>query len=340
MSLQPYLARHWHVTRNNKVQCDLCPRGCKLNEGQRGFCYIRQNQGGSMTLETYGFTSGFQMDPIEKKPLNQFLPGSRVLSFGQPGCNLGCKFCQNWDLTKAKDHHRALVAASPQEIAQLARNQGARSVALTYNDPVTSLEFGFDVGAACHEAGVKLVLVTAGYLNPEAYGEFFKYADAANVDIKGFSEDFYRRLCQGRLQPVLDSLLYAREFTNCWLEITHLLIPGQNDNPQETKALCKWVYDYLGPQTPIHFSAFHPDYQITQLPPTPPATLRRAWEIAQEVGLRYPYTGNVHDAAGDATHCPHCHQVVIQRDWFRILEINLKGNTCAFCGGTVDGVFA
>ena len=332
-------ARYWHKMPKGQLKCDLCPRGCRFTDKQRGFCYVRKREGDQLILTTWGQSAGFQLDPIEKKPLNHFYPGSSVLSFGTPGCNLGCKFCQNWDLSKAVEFERAASAAGPKEIALMAKAQGAKSVALTYNDPIIYIEYASAVAQACKEEGIKVVLVTSGYMNPEAHKELFEFVDAANIDLKAFSEGFYKSLCKGNLKPVLDTLAYVRDFTEVWLELTNLIIPTHNDSPAEIKEMCKWIFDHLGPNTPLHFSAFHPDYQLKSLPKTPPETLTMAREIAMEAGLNFVYTGNVHDAAGDATLCPRCSEIVIQRDWYQIKKNTLEEGCCPSCKFQIQGHF-
>ncbi len=333
-------ARYWHALEDGRIQCDLCPCFCKLREGQRGLCFVRARQENELILTTYGRSSGFCVDPIEKKPLNHFLPGTPVLSFGTAGCNLTCKFCQNWDISKATQFDRLQDQASPEAIARAAKEIGARSVAFTYNDPVIFLEYAVDVAAACREAGLKTVAVTAGYITAEARKEMFGVMDAANVDLKGFSEDFYRTLCTAKLRPVLDTLEYVRHETNCWLEITTLLIPGKNDSAAETQALSQWIRQRLGPDTPLHFTAFHPDWRMRDTPPTPAATLQTARRIALENGLRYVYTGNVHDEAGQSTYCHCCGERLVGRDWYDITSWALTGDgRCAHCREACGGVF-
>ncbi len=293
-----------------------------------------------MVLTTYGRSSGFCLDPIEKKPLNHFLPGTSVLSFGTAGCNLTCKFCQNWDISKARADDRLQQQASPEAIAQAAVRSGARSVAFTYNDPVIFLEYAVDVAAACRELGVKTVAVTAGYIGEAARPEFFTAMDAANIDLKGFTENFYRKLCTGSLDSVLDTLCYVKHETRTWLEITTLLIPGENDSSQEVSALSEWVMEKLGSDAPLHFTAFHPDWKMQNTPPTPPATLRRAREIARGMGLRYVYTGNIHDETGQSTYCHACGSRLIGRDWYTITAWGLDANgSCASCGASCPGSF-
>ncbi|MBT3807908.1 MAG: AmmeMemoRadiSam system radical SAM enzyme, partial [Rhodospirillaceae bacterium] len=293
--------RYWHPLDDGRIQCDLCPRLCKLNEGQRGLCFVRARNDDQIVLTTYGRSSGYCIDPIEKKPLNHFLPGTPVLSFGTAGCNLTCKFCQNWDISKSREFDTLADQAMPEAIARAAAEYGCRSVAFTYNDPVIFLEYAVDVAQACREVGVRTVAVTAGYISPEPRTEFFRQMDAANVDLKGFTEGFYRDLCSASLADVLDTLVYIRHETDCWLEITNLIIPGQNDDPAELAAMSAWIVENLGPDVPVHFSAFHPDWKMMDKPRTPKSTLVRAREIALANGLRYAYTGNVHDFEGHST---------------------------------------
>ncbi|CAG0975897.1 Pyruvate formate-lyase 1-activating enzyme [Burkholderiales bacterium] len=334
-------AKYWHALPDGRIQCDLCPRDCKLHEGQRGACFVRQNEAGQMMLTTYGRSSGFCIDPIEKKPLNHFFPGSSVFSFGTAGCNLACKFCQNWDISKSRDMDRLMDAASPEAIAQAAAAHGCKSVAFTYNDPVIFAEYAMDTADACHALGIQTVAVTAGYMHAQPRRDFYAKMDAANVDLKSFSEDFYYHLTGAHLQPVLDTLCYLRRETQVWLEITTLLIPGKNDSEAEITALSQWVAKELGPEVPLHFSAFHPDYKLVDLPPTPPATLARARELALAAGLQYVYTGNVHDTRGDSTYCPACGKAVIERDWYDILSYTLDDSGhCQHCGATIAGRFA
>jgi len=332
--------RYWHAIDDGRIQCDLCPRYCRLRDGQRGMCFVRARQGDQIVLTTYGRSSGYCIDPIEKKPLNHFLPGTPVLSFGTAGCNLACKFCQNWDISKSREIHTLSDRAAPETIAAAAHDLGCKSVAFTYNDPVIFLEYAVDVAAACHERDIRTVAVTAGEICPEPREELFAAIDAANVDLKAFTEEFYRKICGGHLQPVLDTLTYLRHETDVWLEITTLLIPGHNDSSEELDELTRWVATELGPDVPIHFSAFHPDYKMLDVPPTPPATLARARRIALDNGLRYAYTGNIHDPAGGTTHCHGCGEPLIVRDWYEILDWHLTDDgRCAHCGIPCAGRF-
>src|SRR5215510_9172354 len=310
--------RYWHRTGDGRLQCDLCPRFCKLHEGQHGFCFVRARQNDQIVLTTYGRSSGFCVDPIEKKPLYHFLPGSPVLSFGTAGCNLGCRFCQNWDISKSRETDTLADAASPEAIARAAADLGCRSVAFTYNDPVIFLEYAIDVAAACREAGLKTVAVTAGYICPQPRADFFRHIDAANVDLKGFTGDFYHRVCLARLDPVLETLQYLTHQTSVWVEITNLLIPGVNDSDAEISAMTRWVAGELGPDVPMHFTAFHPDFKMRDRPPTPPATLTRARRIAPDTRSRHASAGNPHDPAGQSSCCHPCGERVIERDWYRL----------------------
>ena len=331
---------YWHRLEDGRVQCDVCPRYCKLHEGQQGLCFVRGNYGGQIQLTSYGRSSGFCIDPIEKKPLNHFLPGTPVLSFGTAGCNLACKFCQNWDMSKSREMHTLADYAAPQKLARVAQQLGCRSIAYTYNDPVVFMEYAIDTAIACRAAGVQSVAVTAGYICEEPRRAFFQYMDAVNVDLKAFTEDFYWKLCGGHLQPVLDTLLYLKHETKVWLEITTLLIPGENDSDHELEALTQWVVEHLGVAVPLHFTAFHPDWKMHQHSPTPAATLKRARRIAMNNGLRYAYTGNIHDEKGDSTYCHQCGNKLIGRDWYALGVWNLNAaGACNNCGTVCAGVF-
>ena len=332
--------RWWHALEDGRVQCDLCPRECRLHEGQRGACFVRARVDDAMVLTTYGRSSGFCVDPIEKKPLNHFLPGSAVLSFGTAGCNLACKFCQNWDISKSRDMDRLMDRASPAAIARAAVESGCASVAFTYNDPVIFAEYAMDTADACRDAGVQTVAVTAGYISPEPRREFYAKMDAANVDLKGFTDEFYVKLTGARLAPVLETLVYLRHETRVWLEITTLLIPGRNDSDAEIRAESRWIMEQLGPDVPLHFTAFHPDFKMMDVEATPAATVVHARRIAMDEGLRYVYTGNVHDMTGGATFCPSCAEPLIVRDWHRIEDHRLTSEgKCPSCGTAIPGRF-
>jgi len=333
-------ARYWHLLADGRIQCDLCPRACRLHDGQRGMCFVRARQGDGMVLTTYGRSSGFCVDPIEKKPLNHFLPGTPVLSFGTAGCNLACAFCQNWSISKSREVDTLADAASPEDIAAAALALGCRSVAFTYNDPVIFHEYAIDVARACRAAGLRSVAVTAGYVCPEPRAEFYRFMDAANVDLKGFTEAFYHRVCGGHLQPVLETLEYIKHHTDVWLEITTLLIPSLNDSPEEIARECDWIAERLGPDVPLHFTAFHPDWRMRDRPPTPPATPRMARAIARPRGPRPVSTGNAHHPAGAPTFCHVCGAALIVREWFEIVSWHLTADgRCPACGAACAGVF-
>jgi pyruvate formate lyase activating enzyme len=340
-SIDPFTVpgRWEHTLPDGRIQCDLCPRHCRLHDGQRAFCFVRQRIGDRIHLTSYGRATGFCIDPIEKKPLNHFLPGSSVLSFGTAGCNLGCRFCQNWDISKARQIERLSDVATPERIALAARESGCSSVAYTYNDPVIFAEYAIDTAKACREQGVKNVAVTAGYITKEARKDFFGAMDAANVDLKGFTDEFYHKLCFARLDPVLETLRFLRNETDVWFEVTTLLIPGKNDSPEEIDRLSEWFVENLGPDVPLHFTAFHPDFKMTDLPRTPGETCRRARDQAKRRGLHHVYSGNIHDASGQSTYCPGCGKVVIERNWYELGAYRLDHDRCVHCGTQVAGAF-
>lgn len=342
MAIQPshHPTHYWHRLKDGRIQCDVCPRACRLRSGQQGLCFVRACVDDRILLTSYGRSSGFCADPIEKKPLNHFLPGTPVLSFGTAGCNLACKFCQNWDLSKSRQVDTLAAGAAPAAIVRKAEALGCRGVAYTYNDPVVFLEYARDTALACRERGIRNLAVTAGYVSPGAREDLFSAMDAASLDLKAFTDDFYRRLCGGRLAPVLETLEYLRQETRVWLELTTLLIPGHNDSETELERMCAWVREHLGPETPMHFTAFHPDWRLRDPPPTPPATLTRARAVARRNGIRYAYTGNVRDAAGGSTWCHGCGALLIERDWYRLGTWGLTPEgECAVCGTACAGHF-
>jgi pyruvate formate lyase activating enzyme len=331
---------HWHRLDDGRVQCDVCPRRCRLAEGQRGLCFVRACRGGEVVLTTYGRSSGYCIDPIEKKPLNHFLPGTPVLSFGTAGCNLTCRFCQNWDISKSREMDTLQDAATPEAIARAARSLGCRSVAFTYNDPVIFLEYAIDTALACRELGIRTVAVTAGYMCDAPRRELYRHVDAANVDLKAFSERFYHEICTGHLEAVLETLVYLKRETDVWLEITTLLIPGENDSEREVGELSAWLMEQLGPDVPLHFTAFHPDFRMLDRPRTPARTLTRAREIALAAGLHHVYTGNVHDEGGQSTYCASCGAKLIGRDGYVLTAWSLDAEgRCRACGAGCPGVF-
>ena len=330
----------FHALDDGRIQCDVCPRNCRLRDGQRGLCFVRARDGDAIVSTTYGRSSGYCIDPVEKKPLNHFLPGTPVLSFGTAGCNLTCRFCQNWDISKSRDIDKLSASAMPADIARAAQVYGCRSVAFTYNDPTIFLEYAADTARACRAAGLKTVSVTAGYINPGARQEMYENIDAANVDLKGFTEEYYHRTVGGSLAPVLDTIRWLVHETDVWVELTTLVIPDHNDSDEELDRMSRWVVDELGPEVPMHFSAFHPDFKMMDTPRTPPATLQRARQIAMANGVRFAYTGNIVDRDGDTTFCPSCGQAVVTRNWFDLLcyELDDSGH-CRNCGHLLAGVY-
>ncbi|MBF0124651.1 MAG: AmmeMemoRadiSam system radical SAM enzyme [Magnetococcales bacterium] len=336
---------YWHLLTNGRIQCDLCPRHCQMNDGQDGLCVVRGRQGDTLVLRGYGQASSLCIDPIEKKPLYHFMPGEAILSLGTVGCNLTCKFCQNWSITKSERGSSLLdrlgETAMPEQIAAAAASVHCPMVAVTYNEPVVFLEYAVDVAQACHQRGIRTVAVTAGYIDAAPREELFRHIDAVNIDLKAFDERFYRSLVGGHLQPVLETLVYVHQETDTWLEVTTLLIPGENDSDHELHALTGWVFEHLGPDVPLHFSAFHPDWQLRDRPHTTAATLLRARKVAQANGLHHVYCGNVQEESGSHTWCHHCGTRLIARIGWQIADWNLTSEGhCRHCGSRCNGVFA
>ncbi len=325
---------------NNKTQCTICPHNCILAEGQRGFCFVRKNVNNDIKLTTYGHNTGIAIDPVEKKPLYHFYPGTKVLSFGTTGCNLSCAFCQNWQSSRSKMDPELLNKTSPKEIAALAVEHGCKSVAFTYNEPIIFFEYAIDTAIECRKRGINTIAVTAGYINPEPRKEFFKYMDAANIDLKSFNPSFYKKYCQVELEPILDTIKYVKNHTGCWLELTTLIIEGENDEAEEIQKECDWIKENVGVDTPIHFSAFHPSYKFMDKRATSFPTLQKTYEIATKTGLRYVYSGNIIETTTSATYCHNCKRDIIKRGGYCITEYNLDdcGN-CIFCGTACSGVF-
>jgi pyruvate formate lyase activating enzyme len=333
-------AKWWELKDNNKILCTLCPRYCKIGEGQPGFCYIRQNHGGKLYSIGYGKPTGFAIDPVEKKPLNHFYPGTHILSFGTAGCNLGCKFCQNWSISKAKLDDLNSLSFSPEDVVKLAKKNKVPSIAYTYNDPTIFGEYVIDISKIARDEGIKSVMVTAGYIDKEARKEVYKYIDAANVDLKGFTERFYHKITFSHLDDVLDTLKWLKNETDIWFEITTLLIPWENDAMDEIRQECDWILENLGDSVPLHFTAFHPDFRMTDKPNTPPSTLRKARNIAIEKGIKFCYVGNVHDLEGQTTYCPNCHAELIKRNWHDVLRNKIIDGKCFNCGTVIPGIFS
>lgn len=334
-----YLAKWWTQDNNGKLLCTLCPRYCSIGESQAGFCYIRQNINGKLYSTGYGHPTGFAIDPIEKKPLNHFYPGTQILSFGTAGCNLGCKFCQNWSISKAKLDNIHSLNVSPSQVVELAIKNKVPSIAYTYNDPVIFGEYVIDISKIAREANIKNVMVTAGYIDKDARKEVFEFIDAANVDLKGFTESFYYKLTASHINPVLDTLIWLKRETDIWLEITTLLIPDENDTDDELKSMCNWIIENLGNEVPLHFTAFHPDFKLLSKPRTPHQTLIRAREIALAAGIKYCYLGNINDKTGSSTYCHNCNNLLIERDWHSITLKDINSNQCPKCGAIIPGRF-
>lgn len=337
--MEKVLAKWWEPTDNNKILCTLCPRYCKIGDGQPGFCYIRQNHGGKLYTIGYGKPTGFAVDPVEKKPLNHFLPGTTILSFGTAGCNLGCKFCQNWSISKAKLDDENSLDVSPEGVVALAKSYGTPSIAFTYNDPTIFGEYVIDISKIAREEGIKSVMVTAGYIDKEARKDIYKYIDAANIDLKGFTDRFYWKNTYSHLNDVLDTLIWLKKETDVWFEITTLLIPDENDSAEEVKLECEWILNNLGDSVPLHFTAFHPDFKMRDKERTPERTLIRARKIAMDLGIKYCYVGNVHNTEGQATYCPNCNEKLIKRDWHSVISNKIVNGCCNSCGEKIAGVF-
>jgi pyruvate formate lyase activating enzyme len=333
------LADWWHPVEDEKVLCTLCPRYCKIGKGQAGFCYIRQNFDGKLYTVGYGKPTGFAVDPVEKKPLFHFLPGTEILSFGTAGCNLGCKFCQNWSMSKAKIDDLSSLSASPEDVVSLAKKHKVPSIAFTYNDPTIFGEYVIDISKIAKEEGIKSVMVTAGYIDKDARKDVFKFIDAANVDLKAFTERFYFKITSSHLNDVLDTILWLKNETNVWIELTTLLIPGENDSAEELTQQCRWILENLGDSVPLHFTAFHPDFKMLDKERTPASTLIKAREIALKEGIKFCYVGNVHNNEGQTTYCPACNESLVRRNWHTVLKDNLRSGKCYKCGNRIAGVF-
>jgi pyruvate formate lyase activating enzyme len=333
------LAKWWKEEENGKILCTLCPRYCTIGMGQKGFCYIRENIDGKLYSTGYGRPTGFAIDPIEKKPLSHFYPGSEILSFGTAGCNLGCKFCQNWSMSKAKLDDVNALKASPEDVVEIAKKYGVKSIAYTYNDPTIFGEYVIDISQIARDEEINSVIVTAGYIDKEARKDVFKYIDAANIDLKAFSETFYHKITFSHLADVLDTLVWLKNETDIWFEITTLLIPDENDSDEEIKKMCNWILENLGPNVPIHFTAFHPDFKMRDKSRTPGSTLIRAKEIASNAGINFCYVGNVNDIKNQTTYCPNCGEALIIRDWHSVLSNKLINSRCFNCSKQISGVF-
>jgi len=335
---QLHEASWWEAEPGGRVHCYLCPRHCHIHAGQAGFCFIRLNRGGKLYSLGYGSPAALQIDPVEKKPLSHFLPGSRVFSMGTAGCNMGCFFCQNWDISKSRQDQVRSQRVAPEDVPLLALEHGCESIAFTYNEPTIWGEYVIDICKAAKNHGLRTVMVSNGYITREAFHDIYDHIDAANIDLKAFTENFYGKITLTHLQPVLDTLRWLKNETPVWFELTNLLIPTLNDGAEEIGKLSEWVMQHLGPDVPLHFTAFHPDFKLQDKPPTPPETLHRARKIALDAGLHYVYEGNIF-SEGANTHCPSCGDLVIRRSWHNVLENNLKYGACPSCGLAIPGVW-
>ncbi len=329
-------ARWWDTDASGKVHCYLCPRHCHIGEGQAGFCFIRVNRGGKLYSLGYASPAAIQIDPIEKKPLNHFLPGTKIFSMGTAGCNMGCFFCQNWDISKSRSDQVHSTHVEPEQVVELAIHYGCPSIAFTYNEPTIWAEYVIDICKIAHARGLNTVMVSNGYITQEAFHEVYDHIDAANIDLKAFTETFYGKITLTHLEPVLETLERLKKETSVWFEITNLMIPTLNDDEGETRKLAEWILEHLGPDVPLHFTAFHPDFKLQDKPRTPPETLHRARAIAREVGLHYVYEGNIFSDGGN-THCPSCNSLLIKRSWHDVLQNRLKNGVCPECGHRVPG---
>jgi pyruvate formate lyase activating enzyme len=325
------------ATENNKVQCEICPRRCEMPLNQSGYCYVRKNINGQVVLETYGYNTGLAIDPVEKKPMYHFYPASKVLSFGTLGCNMGCLFCQNSSTTKVKAPINQCQTAAPEQIVNTAKAYGCKCVAFTYNDPIVFFEYAIETAKLCRKAGIKTIAVTSGYMNPEPAKEFYSLMDGANIDLKGFSDDFYIKNCSAHLPPVLETIKYAVNKTKCFVELTTMLIEGENDQFIEQE--CEWILKNLGDSVPLHFSAFFPKYKFVNRPATTYETLEKAYKKAKEMGLKYVYTGNLSTIETSTTYCKKCGEPLIKRDGYNIIGNNVEDGKCKFCNTKVDGRF-
>jgi pyruvate formate lyase activating enzyme len=328
----------WWVRENGRIHCYLCPRDCRIGDGQAGFCYIRKNVGGTLYSTAHSQPCAIQVDPVEKKPLFHFMPGKRIYSLGTAGCNMGCKFCQNWEISKSKSDQVRAVRLTPEEAVTEAMEYGCPLIAYTYNEPTIWAEYVIDIARVAQRFGIRSVMVTNGYITPQALHDVYRWIDAANVDLKAFTEDFYAKITLTHLKPVLETLQELRRM-NVWVEITTLLIPTLNDEPSEIRQICGWILDHLGDEVPLHFTAFHPDFRLRDLPRTSPETVLTARRIAMQAGLKYVYSGNILSPEGANTNCPSCRTLLINRTWHKVQENHLVSGNCP-CGQAIPGVFS
>lgn len=335
---EQHQALYWESLEKDYIQCNLCPRRCTLNKGQKGFCRARKNVDGILYTLTYGQPVALHIDPIEKKPLAHVYPGTKSFSIATAGCNLKCKFCQNWEISQLDAEKVKVKFIRPEEIIAMTKKSGSKTIAFTYTEPMIFYEYMLDIAKLAKKEGIACVMHSAGYVNEKPLREIAGYLKAANIDLKGFSDKFYSSFCLGGLEPVLNTLKTLKE-EGVWLEITNLLIPGANDSEQDIRKLCEWVKENLGPDTPIHFSRFHPMYKLTNLSPTPLSALIRAKNIAKETGLHFIYIGNVPQNIGENTLCPGCGELLIKRIGYQVLENHISEGKCSFCGKVIPGIW-
>lgn len=324
---------------DKKVQCNLCAHQCKINDGKKGICLVRENKDGTLYTLVYGRIISQNVDPIEKKPLFNFYPGTTAYSIATVGCNFKCQFCQNWEISQmVRDEHLIMGnEASPELIVENAKRYGSKSIAYTYTEPTIFFEYAYDTAKLAHESDIKNVFVTNGYMTEEAIKKIEPYLDAANVDLKSFSDDFYRKLCGAKLQPVLDALKLMKKL-GIWVEVTTLIIPTLNDSSEELREIAKFIFNELGEETPWHISRFYPAYKLRDKPPTPIETIHKAREIGLNEGLKYVYEGNVPGSTGENTYCPNCKNLVIQRWGYNILKKNIKDGICQHCNYKIESI--
>ena len=334
-----HVASYWESMRDNIIQCLLCPRKCVISPGQRGFCTARINRDGVLYTLGYGNPIALHVDPIEKKPFFHVLPGTKAYSIAVAGCNMRCLFCQNWQISQAKPDEVNAYNMSPEDIVTNAKNSGSRFIIYTYTEPTVFYEYMLDISKLARSRGLRNGMHTCGYINAEPLKELLKYMDAVNVDLKSFNPEFYKKMgAMAELEPVLNTIKAVKR-TGVWLELTNLVIPGQNDDPKEIRRMCEWIKDNVGSEVPLHFSRFMPSFELQNLPPTPIEKLEEAYRIAKDVGLQYVYIGNVPGHAYENTYCPRCKKIVVARIGYDILENNIEDGKCKFCGEKIAGIW-
>jgi pyruvate formate lyase activating enzyme len=334
----PHPALHWEKQSGRRIKCTLCPRECLVDDRERGYCGVRENRGGDYFTLVWGNPCTLNIDPVEKKPLNHFLPGTKIFSLATVGCNVNCKFCQNWQISQVRPEQERSYDASPQKIIEMAKQSGSPAIASTYTEPVVFYEYVKDIGRIALQQGLKNVIISNGYIQEKPLLELLPYLSAVKIDLKAFTERFYKEIVGGELKPVLDTLERLVK-AGMWTELVYLVIPTQNDDAAEIRSMCRWVGEKLGRDVPVHFTRFHPEYMLKTLPPTPVATLEQAREIALAEGLHYAYVGNVPGHPGEHTYCPSCQAVVIHRSGFRVELDGFAHGACKKCRQKIPGVW-